>query len=54
MLATAPLSSTAERVQDLLADLAEFATALEQGLGARLRKESCHPGSVGSHACPLR
>ncbi len=40
VLATAPLSSTAERVQDLLADLAEFATALEQGLGASLHKES--------------
>jgi hypothetical protein len=40
VLATAPLSSSAERVQDLLADLAEFATALEQGLGVRLRKES--------------
>ena len=40
VLATAPLGSSAERVQDLLADLAEFATALEQGLGVRLRKES--------------
>ncbi|MGH3584902.1 MAG: hypothetical protein ACRDQ0_01145 [Pseudonocardia sp.] len=40
VLATAPLGSTAERVQDLLADLAEFATVLEQGLGVRLRKES--------------
>ncbi|MFC5233419.1 hypothetical protein [Pseudonocardia zijingensis] len=40
VLATAPLSSDADRVQDLLADLAEFATALEQGLGVRLRKES--------------
>ena len=40
VLATAPLGSAAERVQDLLADLAEFATALEQGLGVRLRKES--------------
>lgn len=39
VLATAPLGSSAERVQDLLADLAEFATALEQGLGVRLRKE---------------
>lgn len=40
VLATAPLGSSADRVQDLLADLAEFATALEQGLGVRLRKES--------------
>ena len=40
VLATAPIGSSAERVQDLLADLAEFATALEQGLGVRLRKES--------------
>jgi hypothetical protein len=40
VLATAPLGSPAERVQDLLADLAEFATALEQGLGVRLRKDS--------------
>lgn len=39
VLATAPLGSSAERVQDLLADLAEVATALEQGLGVRLRKE---------------
>jgi hypothetical protein len=35
VLATAPLGSTADRVQDLLADLAEVATALEQGLGAK-------------------
>ncbi|SHK82141.1 hypothetical protein SAMN05443637_112193 [Pseudonocardia thermophila] len=34
VLATAPLGSSADRVQDLLADLAEVATALEQGLGA--------------------
>ena len=40
VLATAPLGSSADRVQDLLADLAEFATALEQGMGVRLRKES--------------
>jgi hypothetical protein len=31
VLASVPLSSTPERVQDLLADLAEVATALEQG-----------------------
>ena len=31
VLATAPLGSSADRVQDLLADLAEVATALEQG-----------------------
>ncbi len=31
VLATAPLTSTPERLQDLLADLAEVATALEQG-----------------------
>jgi hypothetical protein len=31
VLATAPIGSSAERVQDLLADLAEVATALEQG-----------------------
>ena len=32
--ATAPLDSTADRLQDLLADLAEVATALEQGQNA--------------------
>jgi hypothetical protein len=32
VLATAPLGSSAERVQDLLADLAEVATALEQAV----------------------
>jgi hypothetical protein len=37
VLATAPLGSDPERVQDLLADLAEVATALEEGLGARHR-----------------
>jgi hypothetical protein len=35
VLAAAPLGSTPERLQDLLADLAEVATALEQGQGAR-------------------
>jgi hypothetical protein len=35
VLATAPLGSSADRVQDLLADLAEVATALEQGLSAK-------------------
>ncbi len=35
VLATAPLGSTPERLQDLLADLAEVATALEQGQNAR-------------------
>ena len=34
VLATAPLDSTADRLQDLLADLAEVATALEQGQSA--------------------
>jgi hypothetical protein len=34
VLATAPIGSSAERVQDLLADLAEVATALEQGQAA--------------------
>lgn len=37
VLATAPLDSTPERLQDLLADLAEVATALEQGQNARHR-----------------
>jgi hypothetical protein len=37
VLATAPLDSTPDRLQDLLADLAEVATALEQGQGARHR-----------------
>jgi hypothetical protein len=37
VLATAPIGSSAERVQDLLADLAEVATALEQGQAARFR-----------------
>jgi hypothetical protein len=37
VLATAPLDSTPERLQDLLADLAEVATALEQGQNARPR-----------------
>ncbi len=37
VLATAPLGSSAERLQDLLADLAEVATALEEGQGARYR-----------------
>lgn len=35
VLATAPLESSVERVQDLLADLAEVATALEQGQAAQ-------------------
>ncbi|MFC4946825.1 hypothetical protein [Pseudonocardia sp. GCM10023141] len=34
VLATAPLDSTPDRLQDLLADLAEVATALEQGQNA--------------------
>jgi hypothetical protein len=38
-LGTAPIGSTAERVQDLLADLAEVATALEQGMAARSRSD---------------
>jgi hypothetical protein len=33
VLATAPLGSSAERVQELLADLADVATVLEQSLG---------------------
>jgi hypothetical protein len=37
VLATAPLDSSPERLQDLLADLAEVATALEQGQNARHR-----------------
>jgi hypothetical protein len=37
VLATAPLDSDPDRIQDLLADLAEVATALEEGLGARHR-----------------
>lgn len=37
VLATAPLDSTAERLQDLLADLAEVATALEHGPAAHRR-----------------
>ncbi|MCY7343247.1 MAG: hypothetical protein LH603_15815 [Pseudonocardia sp.] len=37
VLATAPLKSTSDRIQDLLADLAEVATALEQAQGARSR-----------------
>jgi hypothetical protein len=39
VLATAPIGSSAERVQDLLADLAEVATALEQGQAARSQSE---------------
>jgi hypothetical protein len=35
VLAALPVDSTPERAQDLLADLAEVATALEQGQGAR-------------------
>jgi len=35
VLATAPLDSTPDRLQDLLADVAEVATALEQGQAAR-------------------
>jgi hypothetical protein len=35
VLATAPLGSTPARLQDLLADLAEVAAALEQGVRAR-------------------
>ncbi len=34
VLATAPLDATPERLQDLLADLAEVGTSLEQGQGA--------------------
>jgi hypothetical protein len=37
VLATAPLGSSSERVQDLLADLAEVATVLEQSLGVGRR-----------------
>lgn len=40
VLASAPLSSSPDRVQDLLADLAEVATALEQG--PRLRPAIGH------------
>lgn len=40
VLAAAPLDSSAERVQDLLADLAEVATALEKGLNARHHQPS--------------
>jgi len=43
VLAAAPLSSTPERVQDLLADLAEVATALEQG--PRLRPAIGNPSN---------
>lgn len=39
VLATAPIGSSPDRVQDLLADLAEVATALEEGLGAAHRAE---------------
>ena len=39
VLATAPIGSSADRVQDLLADLAEVATALEQAQGARYRTD---------------
>lgn len=39
VLAAAPLGSTPDRVQDLLADLAEVATALEQGQAARRTAE---------------
>ena len=34
VLATAPVDSSADRLQELLADLAEVATALEQGQNA--------------------
>nr|MBA2322884.1 hypothetical protein [Pseudonocardiales bacterium] len=37
VLATAPLDASTDRLQDLLADLAEVATALEQGQNARHR-----------------
>lgn len=40
VLATAPLDATPERLQDLLADLAEVATALEQGRPAAHRVQS--------------
>jgi len=39
VLATAPLGSTPDRVQDLLADLAEVAAALEQAQGAQYRMD---------------
>ena len=39
VLATAPVGSTPARLQDLLADLAEVAAALEQGVRARDRSE---------------
>jgi hypothetical protein len=39
VLATAPLDATTDRLQDLLADLAEVATALEQGQNARHRMD---------------
>lgn len=39
VLATAPLGASTDRLQDLLADLAEVATALEQGQNARHRTE---------------
>lgn len=40
VLATAPVDATPERIQDLLADLAEVATALEQGLAAQHSTEA--------------
>ena len=40
VLAAAPLDSSAERIQDLLADLAEVATALEKGMNSRHRQPS--------------
>ena len=46
VLATAPVESTPDRLQDLLADLAEVATALEQGQNAR-------PGPLGALTTPV-
>lgn len=42
VLATAPLDSTPQRLQDLLADLAEVATALEHGRAAHHLRERDH------------
>jgi hypothetical protein len=39
VLGTAPVGSSPARLQDLLADLAEVAAALEQGVRARDRSE---------------
>ncbi len=50
VLATAPLESSTDRLQDLLADLAEVAAVLELSQGAADQRRTGSTGSAGSTA----